>query len=379
LAELRTAGPVARMVGGVAPRALVVPVPRHHPQLRVVAVRDRSVARAQGLLDNVRRVHLVDGVLVEIVDRAADSLIGIERIDDVTGRGIDVHGGDGLSKTGNQDCGGNSGGARQLAKGSTLHMGSWTTHRVTHFTAVLLQGRRLDSEGHLILAIKRAVRQNSPLTAGTLCRSLDPAAYSASAKPRGESKKGANMRKLLCCTLFSCIVAWSQTATGSIRGTITDPTKAPVPGAKVIATDVDRNVEYPTSTDTSGRYIFPTLPVARYELTVEVPGFQKAAQTAFQLEVQQQATVDISLTVGEMTTKVEVTASAPILNTTSATLGQVVENRLIESTPNSGRNPLSLVLLAPGIVGSTGGVAFVSNGVRNNSAEVLMDGGALTS
>ena len=187
------------------------------------------------------------------------------------------------------------------------------------------------------------------------------------------------MRKLLCCALFSCAVAWSQTATGSIRGTITDPTKAPVPGAKVIATDVDRNVEYPTSTDTSGRYIFPSLPVARYELTVSVPGFQKAAQPAFQLEVQQQATVDISLTVGEMTTKVEVTASAPLLNTTSAALGQVVENRLIESTPNSGRNPLSLVLLAPGIVGSTGGVSFISNGVRNNSAEVLMDGGVLTS
>ncbi|MBZ5623672.1 MAG: carboxypeptidase-like regulatory domain-containing protein, partial [Acidobacteriia bacterium] len=187
------------------------------------------------------------------------------------------------------------------------------------------------------------------------------------------------MKKLLCCVLFSCIAAWSQTATGSIRGTVTDPTKAAVPGAKVIATDVDRNVEYPTSTDTAGRYIFPTLPVARYALTVEALGFQKAAQSAFQLEVQQQATVDISLTVGEMTTKLEVTAAAPILNTTSATLGQVVENRLIESTPNSGRNPLALVLLAPGIVGSTGGVSFISNGVRNNSAEVLMDGGALTS
>ena len=187
------------------------------------------------------------------------------------------------------------------------------------------------------------------------------------------------MHRTLCCFLFSGIVAWSQSGTGSIRGTITDPSKAPVPGAKVTASDVDRNVEYPTVTDTAGRYAFPTLPIARYELTVEAPGFKKAGQQAFQLEVQQQATVDFSLAVGEMSTKVEVQAAAPLLNTTSATLGQVIENRLIQSTPNSARNPLSLVLLAPGIVGSTGGVSFVSNGVRNNSAEVLMDGGALTS
>jgi len=95
--------------------------------------------------------------------------------------------------------------------------------------------------------------------------------------------------------------------------------------------------------------------------------------------VQQQATVDIELKVGSVATSIDVQASAPLLNTTSATLGQVVDNRLIQSVPNNGRNPLSLVALAPGIVGSTGGVSFISNGVRNNSAEVLMDGGALTS
>ena len=159
---------------------------------------------------------------------------------------------------------------------------------------------------------------------------------------------------------------------------ITDTTKAGVPNAKVTATDADRNVEYPTTADSSGRYIFPGLPPARYALTVEAPGFRKATQPAFRLEVQQQATVNIELTVGEVTTAVEVTAAAPLLNTTSATLGQVVESRFIMSTPNQGRSPLSLVALAPGITGSTGDVAFISNGVRNNASEVLMDGAALT-
>ncbi|PYT16220.1 MAG: hypothetical protein DMG59_11135, partial [Acidobacteria bacterium] len=186
------------------------------------------------------------------------------------------------------------------------------------------------------------------------------------------------MRKLLSCFCLSSVLALAQSYTGSIRGMITDTTKAGVPNAKVTATDADRNVEYPTTADSSGRYIFPGLPPARYALTVEAPGFRKATQPAFRLEVQQQATVNIELTVGEVTTAVEVTAAAPLLNTTSATLGQVVESRFIMSTPNQGRSPLSLVALAPGITGSTGDVAFISNGVRNNASEVLMDGAALT-
>jgi len=94
--------------------------------------------------------------------------------------------------------------------------------------------------------------------------------------------------------------------------------------------------------------------------------------------VQQQATVNVEMAVGAVTTEVEVVSSAPLLNTTSPNLGQVVENKFLMAAPNQGRNPLSMVLLAPGVTGSTGGVAFVSNGVRNNASEVMMDGGALT-
>src|SRR5579872_4697924 len=152
------------------------------------------------------------------------------------------------------------------------------------------------------------------------------------------------MRTALLFLLLSSVTAWSQTSTGSIRGTITDPTNAAVPNAKVTATDVDRGVHYPTSADTLGRYIFPGLPPARYTLAVEAPGFEKTTQAPFSLEVQQQATVDITLTVGATTSSVEVTGAAPLLNVTSAALGQVVENQLIQSVPNNGRNPLSLVL-----------------------------------
>lgn len=185
------------------------------------------------------------------------------------------------------------------------------------------------------------------------------------------------MRLALLGCLFTTIT-FAQSFTGSIRGTVTDSTQAAVPAAKVIAVDVDRKVEYPTQADASGRYIFPSLPAANYSITVEATGFRKFTRSAFRLEVQQQATVDVALTIGDVTTTVDVEASAPLLNTTSATLGQVIENKTIVSLPTSGRNPLSLVALAPGITGSTGGTNFVSNGVRNSSSDVMLDGGAIS-
>src|SRR5713226_3271288 len=118
------------------------------------------------------------------------------------------------------------------------------------------------------------------------------------------------MRKLLLCSCLWSAPLWPQTFTGSIRGTIKDSTRAAVPSAKITATDVDRSVDYPTTSDSAGRYVFPTLPPAQYVVTVEAPGFRKATQPAFRLEVQQQATLDIELSVGEVTTAVEVTASA---------------------------------------------------------------------
>jgi hypothetical protein len=194
------------------------------------------------------------------------------------------------------------------------------------------------------------------------------------------------MRKLAICFAVLSALGLAQ-QTGSIRGTITDATHSAVPNAKITVTDVDRGVDFSTVSDTAGRYVFPTLPAARYTLGVEAAGFQKATQPAFSVEVQQQATVNVELSVGSVSTSVEVQATAPLLNTTSASLGQVVENRLVVTLPNSGRDPLALIGLTAGIIATgasstnptaVSGVNFVSSGVRNSSAEVMMDGGPLT-
>ena len=192
------------------------------------------------------------------------------------------------------------------------------------------------------------------------------------------------MRKVLFAALVLHMSLWGQSYTASVRGTITDPTKAAVPGAPVVLTDVDRNVEHPTRTDGSGRYIATALPPGSYTLTVEMPGFRKYVQPAFTLEVQQEMTLDVELTVGEVTTAMEVTGSAPLINTAVASLGQVIETKYILTMPISGRNPLDLVGLTPGLVPAAGaaglasGVNFISNGVRNNTSDAMLDGALIT-
>ena len=100
--------------------------------------------------------------------------------------------------------------------------------------------------------------------------------------------------------------------------------------------------------------------------------------------MQQQATLDVQLSVGAISTTVQVESSAPLINTTSATLGQVVENKYILSLPLAGRSPLSLVALTPGLTPSNlnpGGQTntnFTAGGMRNSTSDVLLDGMSVT-
>lgn len=197
---------------------------------------------------------------------------------------------------------------------------------------------------------------------------------------------GKTMRKFVSLFIVVSVSAllWAQTYTASVRGTVTDSTQASVPSATVTLTEVDRNVKHAAKTDSTGRYVLTLLPPGSYTLTVEASGFKKYEQPAFQLQVQQQATIDVELTVGQMVETIEVTGSAPLLNTAAATLGQVVENRSLQTAPLQDRNPLALVMLTPGLVptegeaGGTASVNFVANGTRNSTAEVVLDGAAIS-
>jgi hypothetical protein len=179
-------------------------------------------------------------------------------------------------------------------------------------------------------------------------------------------------------------ILMGQSFTASVRGIVTDASHSAIPGARVTVTSVERNTSQSATTDNAGRYVITALPPGHYTLSAQAQGFDKYAQNPFELQVQQEATVNVELTVGTVATSVEVQASAPLLNTTSATLGQVVDNKYILSLPLAGRTPLSLVQLAPGVTpsnlnpGGQSNTNFTANGTRNSTADVLLDGMSVT-
>src|ERR1051325_9082589 len=151
------------------------------------------------------------------------------------------------------------------------------------------------------------------------------------------------IRHHVVCLLACSSLAWSQSSyTASVRGVVTDRSGAAVVGAKVNINETERIVPHAVVTDEAGRYAVTALPPGTYTLTVESPGFKKYTESKIPLAVQQQATLNVTLEVGELATSVEVTSQAPLLNTTISNLGQVIDNRYMLALPNIGRNPLTL-------------------------------------
>jgi hypothetical protein len=175
-------------------------------------------------------------------------------------------------------------------------------------------------------------------------------------------------------------VAWAQSSyTAAMRGVVTDASGGAIPGATVTLTESDRNIPHTVITDEAGRYVITALPPGRYTFSAELTGFKTYTQSNIPLAVQQQATFDVSLRVGDLTESVDVRSRAPFLNTTIPTLGQVIENRYMTALPNIGRNPLALLNLTPGVNGAAGTITptntnFVANGTRNSTSDVLVDG-----
>jgi hypothetical protein len=125
---------------------------------------------------------------------------------------------------------------------------------------------------------------------------------------------------ILIFVIAACVSCRAQTTTGSVRGTITDPSGAIVPGAKVIVTDTATGVQTTDVSNQSGEYSIRFLQIGEYQLTVDASGFDTAKFGPFSLEIDQTAKVDIKLTVGKASTTVTVSEEAqPVLQTENAT------------------------------------------------------------
>ena len=181
--------------------------------------------------------------------------------------------------------------------------------------------------------------------------------------------------------LLTSSVAWAQ-ATGQINGRVTDESSAAMPGATVTVTQTDTAFTRTVVADGTGNYVLPNLPIGPYRLEVSLQGFRSYIQTGLVLQVDASPTINAVLAVGALEESVTVEAAAPLVDTVSAGLSDVVQNEEVLALPLNGRNVADLIALAGGAVqtGSaatramTGGVAYAVAGGQQYGVAYQLDG-----
>jgi hypothetical protein len=192
-------------------------------------------------------------------------------------------------------------------------------------------------------------------------------------------------------SLLLTSAACAQTVAGSISGLVLDSTGAAVPQVTITVTDIERNVVFNSVSNETGFYLVSPIPPGKYKIEAEKSGFRRFVIENFPIATQQKAGLDIRLDVGAVTESITISSSAQLIETTTATLSGVVENKRIIDLPLNGRNVFTLAALTPGVFGwqpasGTGGVGegfesigrFTVNGGRDSSNAIMMDGVPVT-
>jgi len=184
---------------------------------------------------------------------------------------------------------------------------------------------------------------------------------------------------------ITAALATAQEFRATVKGQVTDPSKAAVPGATVEVVNQDTNETASAVSNAEGNYALPFLRPGLYTLTVELSGFQKYVRKDMRLEVSQIAQVNVQLTVGGVTEQMTVSAESPLLETTKADRGTVIDSHRIAELPLQSRSPMALTVLIAGVNYNAqaiylrpfdnGALADWSmNGGQNRNNEFLMDG-----
>ncbi|HEU5399778.1 MAG TPA: carboxypeptidase regulatory-like domain-containing protein, partial [Terriglobales bacterium] len=195
------------------------------------------------------------------------------------------------------------------------------------------------------------------------------------------------MGVVLICTalLWAALPALGQEITAGVTGTVADPSGAPIVGASITATDVDRGTNWKVQTNEVGVYNLVRLPVGRYKLQVEAKGFQTAQIAPFTLVMNQTGKIDIAMKVGQVSDVIEITDAAPVLQTETTQLSNLIDSKTTTELPLATRNFLQLTLLSPGAV-TTNPTEFTTgqmmagsgrpyiNGNREQANNIMLDG-----
>jgi hypothetical protein len=199
------------------------------------------------------------------------------------------------------------------------------------------------------------------------------------------------MQSLLVAALIAVSLSaslWSQATTAKVVGTISDPSGASIPGARITIQNQQTGQARTANADGQGNFEFSFLPVGTYTLSVEAGGFQKAQISAFQLNVDQVSRIDVKLSLGQTTESIDVEAGAVLMQTENATVGTVIDSAKVVELPLNGRSFVQLALLTPGVNPGTPGsitvrrlrgsvgqaVGMSANGARDTQNRFYYDG-----
>ncbi|HEX2523152.1 MAG TPA: TonB-dependent receptor [Terriglobia bacterium] len=186
----------------------------------------------------------------------------------------------------------------------------------------------------------------------------------------------------LASILLFPATAKAQFTTGTILGTVSDPSGAVIVGARVTATQLDTSFSRTAVTDEAGNYTLINMPLGKYQVKAEMAGFKTGVSGPFQLVVDQRLRSNFVLAIGEVSETMEVTGvGTTLLQTDQHDINQIVQEKEIKGLPLNGRDFFSLLLLSNGVQdtstdqgGATTNVTFSINGMRPESNSVTLDG-----
>jgi hypothetical protein len=177
--------------------------------------------------------------------------------------------------------------------------------------------------------------------------------------------------------LLLAVPAFAQKFTGSIRGTVTDPSGAVIAGAKVTLKNEATGVARSVVTNSAGNYLFPDMPVGSYRVEVESPGFKSEARSKVAINVADVRAVDVQLQTGNVTEVVDVEVAAVAVKTVGADVSGLIGGEQVRELPLNGRNFMQLTLLQPGVT-ALEGLNTLDKGLAGGS-DISVSGGATTS
>jgi hypothetical protein len=204
------------------------------------------------------------------------------------------------------------------------------------------------------------------------------------------------MARVVCSSLLAFGVvltcppsaAYAQSVSGTILGTVTDPSGAVISEAKITVTNEGTGLTRSVTSDRNGEYVIPSIPTGRYTVIAELTGFKVLALSNIEVGVDQRARIDLKLEVGAMTESVTIEATSPLVQTSSSELGTTVGNEQIEALPLNGRNFVNLTRTVPGVLRGIPGAnidgagslawrassSFSANGQRPRDNNFMLDG-----